>query len=349
MNGKEISWAQAYERRRKLENQFLRRALKAAITGLPAVAREPFFELLTRLSKASISALPWVAREAVVEQLCDEFGLSGLMPRLARCGVVALKVSGSYGVIQSSSDDTMILTEYAKTGKWADRTNNLLRSFFANGNGNYIDLGANIGLTTIPVAQNPRVRCLAIEPEPSNFANLCVNVAENCPYNNVEVRRCAVFVRRQTLQLELSSGNLGKHRLCIGEKTGQWGEHKLATINVEAMPLDEIVGTLNGPLAVKIDTEGAEPFVVSGGKETLGRAGLIVAEFWPYGMAQLGGNPEDMIEFLRDQFSTLSIASLENGPILPPRPAVEVCEQLTALVARHSNDPGMYLDVIARR
>jgi hypothetical protein len=195
-----------------IENQILRRVLKAAVTGLPAVTREPFFELFTRLSKASISALPWVARKVVLEQLCDEFGLSGLMPQLARCGVVALKVSGSYGVIQSSSDDTMILTEYAKTGKWAERTNNLLRSFFANGSGNYIDLGANIGLTTIPVAQNPRVRCLAIEPEPGNFASLCVNVAENCPYKNVEVRCCAVFVRRQTLQLELSSGNLGKQQ-----------------------------------------------------------------------------------------------------------------------------------------
>jgi hypothetical protein len=48
-------------------------------------------------------------------------------------------------------------------------------------------------------------------------------------------------------------------------ETGQREEHKLATIDVEAIPLDEIVGTLNGPLAVKIDTEGAEPFVVLGG------------------------------------------------------------------------------------
>ena len=52
----------------------------------------------------------------------------------------------------------------------------------------------------------------------------------------------------------------------------------------------KLPGNLKGPLAVKIDTQGAEPFVVSGGKETLGRAGLIVSEFGPDGMAQLGGN-----------------------------------------------------------
>jgi len=33
--------------------------------------------------------------------------------------------------------------------------------------------------------------------------------------------------------------------------------------------LDEIAGNLNEPLAVKIDTQGAEPFVISGGKRKL--------------------------------------------------------------------------------
>ena len=74
--------------------------------------------------------------------------------------------------------------------------------------------------------------------------NLCVNIAENCPYNNVEVQRLAMFGRRQRLSLELSSGNLGDHRLHMGEKAGQYGR---ATIEVEAMPLDEIAGNLNGP------------------------------------------------------------------------------------------------------
>ena len=357
-----------------MKRNFIRRVLKSAVYSLPGVTRERVFDLVKRVSKgvvaslpnvaieavvaslpnvakeAIVASLPYVAKEAVFEQICDDFGRFAVIARCAPyCNVVGLRVSGSYGVIQSAPDDDTILRQYAKTGTWAERTNNLFRSFFADRGGNYIDVGANIGLTTIPVAQNPHVRCLAIEPEPQNFANLCVNIAENCPYNNVEVQRLAMFVRRQRLSLELSSGNLGDLRLRIDEKAGNYGEERRATIDVEAMPLDEIAGNLNGPLAVKIDTQGAEPFVVSGGKETLGRAGLVVCEFWPYGMSRLGANFDDLIVFLRDQFSTLAIAMREEATVLPPRPSAEVCEELSAFVAAHTNNPLMYLDVIARR
>jgi len=315
------------------------------------VIRSVLRSAIRRVSKDVVAKLPRVAKEAVFEQICDDFGEFAVITKFApRLNVVALRVTGNYGVIQNAADDYTILTEYAKTGTWAERTNSLFRSFFANTGGNYIDIGANIGLTTIPVAQNPRVHCLAIEPEPRNFANLCVNIAENCPHKNVEVQRLAIFVRRQRLSLELSRENRGDHRLRIGEKkNGRYREQDRATIDVEAMPLDEIARNLNGSLAVKIDTQGAEPFVVLGGKETLARAGLVVLEFWPYGMSRLGGDSENLIKFLRNQFSTLAIATKEEATVLPARPSSEVCEELTAFVTAHTDHPKMYLDVIARR
>jgi FkbM family methyltransferase len=345
-----LSESFALDANRKNEKKFVERVLRAAVSSLPGVPRQMAFELARRVVKGIVSRLPKLAHQAAFEQICEDLGRFTLISRLAQeCNVVALRVSGRYGIVQSASDDTAVLLQYAETGTWAERTNNLLQSFFADRGGNYIDIGANIGLTTIPVAQNPRVHCLAIEPEPKNFANLCANIVENCPHNNVDVRRLAIFERRQKLTFELASGNLGDHRLRIGERTGRYGEEKRASIEVEAMPLDEIVGNLDGPLAVKIDTQGAEPFVVTGGKETLSRAGLIVCEFWPYGMARLGGNSEYLIEFLRDQFSTLAIAIEEKGPVLPPRSPSEACEQLSAFVRAHCDNPEMYLDVIARR
>jgi FkbM family methyltransferase len=320
-----------------MNKQLVRRALKNAVAGLPASVRQGVYDLVRRVSKAGAAAaasLPESARQAVFEQICED------------CHVVSLKVSGRYGAIQSLTD--IVLTHYAINGTYSEHINNQLKSFFAEKGGNYIDIGANIGLTTIPVAQNARVRCLAIEPEPRNFINLCANIAENCPHKNVEVRRLAIFVRPQTLRFELSSGeNLGDHRLHIHDKARGSEEHERATIEVEAVCLDEIAGNLKGSLAVKIDTQGAEPFVVLGGKETLSRAELIISEFWPYGMAQLGGNPGDLIEFLHDQFSTLVIMG-EDGSV-SPRPASEVCAQLTALVKAHSENPEMSVDVLARR
>lgn len=298
------------------QEKFTSRLLKIAASGVPGINREAVFDLVRRVSRGVLSGLPKVVSEAVLEAICDDFGRFAVVSRLAPgSNVVALRASGKYGIIQSASSDSSVLKHYAKTGTWAERTNSLLQSFFANTGGNYIDIGANIGLTTIPVAQNPRVHCIAVEPEPENFANLCVNVRENCPFNNVEVRRIAIFAQRQRLSFELSSsGNLGDHRLRLDDKKGRLEEEKRTTIDVEAIPLDEIAGNLDTPLAVKIDTQGAEPHVVAGGKGTLARAGLIVSEFWPYGMSRLGGCAEDLIRFLRDNFSTLSIAIKEEGP-----------------------------------
>jgi FkbM family methyltransferase len=333
-----------------MKRSFVRSALKSAVNCLPAPAREDVLNLIRRISKGVIARLPSVAKEAAFEQICDDFGRLSVMMRCApHCNVVALSVSGSYGVLQGAPDDVHLLHKYAQTGTWAERTNSVLRSFFNDYGGNYIDIGANIGATTITVAQNPRVHCLAIEPEPQNFSHLRVNVAMNCQNNNVEIKRLAIFSRRQKLSFELSSENRGDHRLRIGDKTGFYGEEKRTTIDVEAVPLDEIAGSLTGPLAVKIDTQGAEPFVVSGGKETLGRASLVISEFWPYGMSRLGGDPEELIKFLRDQFSTIAIAMTEENTVSVPRPSSEVCKELSEFVTAHTDQPRMYLDVIARR
>jgi len=156
-----------------LKRQLVRPALKAAVAALPGSAREAAFDLVAGVSKAIIAILPRVAHEAVLDQICEEVGRNELerfqiISRLARdCGVVALKVSGKYGVIQSLPDDRTVLMEYAKNGVFAERTNSLLQSFFADRCGNYIDIGANIGLNTIPVAQNARVRAwrLSLSPE----------------------------------------------------------------------------------------------------------------------------------------------------------------------------------------
>ena len=124
------------------------------------------------------------------------------------------------------------------------QTNDTLTAFFAaHGGGDYIDVGANIGLTTIPVAQNPNVECLALEPEPSNFSYLTVNVAANCPHLNVTIKRLAAFSERRTLPFEIAVNNLGDHRIRLKDHPGQWNEQLRQTIEVEAVPLDDVAPT----------------------------------------------------------------------------------------------------------
>jgi FkbM family methyltransferase len=307
-------------------------------------------ELGKRMVRGLASCIPPRARFLFLQQLVEDIGPWGVFAYLApRCRIEAVKVTGAYGTVQSAATDQVMLPIYAQTGRWAQRTNEILTSFFAGRGGRYVDVGANVGLTTIPVAQNPSVRCLAIEPEPVNFANLSANVGQNCPHGNVDLRRLAVYSKRGTLKLELSPVNLGDHRLHLSEAAGRMREETRPTTEIEALPLDEIVPEGEGPLAVKIDVQGAEPFVFEGGRRTLGAADLIILEWAPYLMARLGGNIEAVTDLLRDHFAEISVADGEFAPPSPSQPAAAGTQRLLEMARRQAADPDASADVIARK
>jgi len=290
-----------------------------------------------RALKAALSCLPVKNKFNIISHLAQQ------------CGVRTLGVSGEYGVILSAVNDRLILRNYAFSKTWANRTNDCLLSFFRERGGHYIDVGANIGLTTIPVAQNAQVSCLAIEPEPINFANLSLNVMTNCRHGNVDTRRLAVFTSATTLELEIAAENLGDHRLRLKDDSTIRKKHDRPTILVKALPLDEIAIGRQGRLAVKIDTQGAEPFVVASGRETLDRAGLVIIEFSPYHMVRMGSDIAGLLAYLRCGFSTLRMAMGEAGELAASEPAIDICNKLGALAARHADDPDVYADIIAER
>jgi FkbM family methyltransferase len=263
--------------------------------------------------------------------------------------VVALSVKGEYGIIQNSISDRVITRYYAETGRWATQPNEMLIALFAGKGGTYVDVGANVGLTTIPIAQNPRVSCLALEPEPGNFSFLSANIAANCPHGNVVTKRVAVFERPDTLRFEIAPDNLGDHRIRLRDVAGQENEQQRTTIEVEALPLDDLVEVTDRPLAVKIDTQGAEPYVVKGGRKTLSAADLLILEFWPYGMARMGGDPEEVIRFLEQDFSTISLLEGEGATPSPAEPSKQAAGRLRQMMSERASDHVFYVNVIARK
>jgi len=303
--------------------------------------------LAKSLIKRLASVLPWGVREATLAGLCEEGGRYGMLMRLAaEMNVVAFGVRGRYGTLQGSAKDGAILRAYAETGVWAERTVSLIRNYFKeSGGGVYVDVGANIGATVIPIAANPNVTCLAMEPEPANYHHLVANIEANCAHRNVEARQVAAFSRRGTMSFEVSPTNMGDNRLRTRETAGAFGEEQWQSIDVETVPLDEIVPRSDKPLVVKIDTQGAEPHVVEGGKETIARADLVVLEFWPYAMARMGANQKWLLEFFTHHFDCMSIAPGETAPIPVPLPIDQACERLSALTL----DPTVYVDVITGR
>ena len=267
-----------------------------------------------------------------------------------RLNIDTIKVRGAYGLIEGSVFDTIILPAYATSGKWAHQATTMVADFFATrGGGTYVDVGANIGLTLIPVAQNPDVACLAIEPDPRNYKYLVANVAANCPHGNVTAKQIALHSGRATLSLELAPDNHGDHRIRLTDAPGKSGEQFRRTIEVEAAPLDEIMPAIQSPLVIKIDTQGAEPLVIAGGKGTLTRAELMVMEFWPYGMARLGENPFQLIEWVKRNFAQAAIAEGEPWADVTFHSINEAAAILQDIVERSGDDAQLSVDIIARK
>jgi len=306
-------------------------------------------EAAKRILRAAVSWLPPGASVAVLEQASENLGHWSALVRIApRCGVDSVAVQGSYGIFDGSPRDSTVLGGYATAGTWARRTNQLLCEFFAGRGGSYLDVGANIGLTTIPVAQNPRVACLALEPNPAVYRFLTRNVVRNCPHGNVTTRQAAAFARRDTLLLEVDPANQGDNRLRLTERAGLHGEEQWSTVRVEALPLDELVPDTPGILAVKIDTQGAEPYVFEGGARTLDRARLLICEWSPYLLARLGGQVERVTSYLARSFDQLIIAPGEEGAGRAEPVGVAV-ERLLAMAHDARDDSSVYADIIARR
>jgi len=249
---------------------------------------------------------------------------------------------GDCGLIQGSSSDEVIMPTYARTKTWAITTANFFKRFFSERGGTYLDVGANIGLTTLPIAQNERVRCVAFEPDPTNFSHLSENVRRNSKNNNIELHQLAVMDHHGSVNFGLNLyGNPGDHRVSVPTSSR-------VTIQVEGVALDEFFGELLGPVAVKIDTQGAEPFVIEGGKGILSRAGALVLEYCPYMMSELNGSPETVLELLRG-FGRIAVVPGEDVTKLEFDDPARVTERLGRFFNEAKRKERRYLDVYAIR
>jgi FkbM family methyltransferase len=293
--------------------------------------------------RSAASRAPWGARYAMLDGCLDRMRIPEmygyLLPRLK---ISEVSATGDRGVISSPAGDNMLIAEYAQTGTFAPTVTEALQSFFAPAGGTYLDIGANIGLMTVPFARDPRVHCIAFEPEPVNFDFLRRNVVRNAPDSSAELHQVALFHSRSMLSLAIAEGNIGDHRVTISGVPGR------RTVEVSAVPLDDFLDRITMPLAVKIDTQGAEPFIIEGGQQVLTKAGLLVMEFCPYLMRQLNGDPEVPIALL-SSFSSLAVmrgGKAETPRFMPPGDAVALLRDKLRTALETDED---YLDIIARR
>jgi FkbM family methyltransferase len=305
-------------------------------------------QTLRRIVETAAARLPWSLRAAVCRGLARSGDYRWVCESAQAHGIVGFLAQGEYGLIEGSSSDEAVFRRYLEEGVFAaDTIDVLIRTL--SGGGTYLDVGANIGLTTIPVARNPLVRCQAFEPDPTNFQHLRVNVARNCHYDNVDLHNVALFDREETLTLELNPTNAGDKRIRRGSAKGAMQEQNWETKVVRSVRLDDQVSSFEPPLVVKIDTQGAEPFVLSGGRECLSLAEVLAIEFWPYGMARSGGDVRLVVDFIESDFVVGRLAVGPDRIFGPWMPTSELAAVLRRFAGERGPDDSNFADVLVAK
>jgi FkbM family methyltransferase len=182
---------------------------------------------------------------------------------------------------------------------WMAQAMELVRSAAdaaGKGKGTIVDVGANIGVTSIGMMRTGEVeRAVALEPEPQNFRILQHNVAQNGLSERVLCLPYAVSDRTASASLELSDMNFGDHRVrrvpmaapeCFDESTSR-------TISVPADTLDNLLRQIPDDFArsvcvIWIDVQGHEGYVFQGARRLLERGIPVVSEIWPYAIRRAG-------------------------------------------------------------
>jgi FkbM family methyltransferase len=262
--------------------------------------------------------------------------------------ISALGVQTKDGFIVSGVSDRNVLPWLAKSRDFgeplrtqADRFSQVLR-----GGGTYLDIGANLGLTTIPLAQQKGITIHAFEPDPVNFRMLSMNLAVNCPGHQVSLHQFALGDRDGTEWFELNPINAGDHRLS-GSGASLMGEDRWQRIEVQLRRLDSVLDEPASPLVVKIDVQGAEARVFAGGKQSLEKADLIAMEWYPYLLHRVGGDPESVISVIAEfRQASMIVADQDHDHVWQSGP--EVANRMRE-VLRDRLDPWRYYEVLAMR
>lgn len=223
--------------------------------------------------------------------------------------VAAFVVEGRSGRIEGRVSDTGLFRHYVREGEWFPQFQEFAARFFARsgGQGTFVDIGANIGLTCIPVARAVAATVVAVEASKDNADLLRRNLQRAGLADRVSVVQAAVMDRPGCVELELSTENLGDHRVrnpLIGLGGARahpeaYGEGTRELVEVQGRPLDQIqeLESPKRPVLVKADIQGAEPLMLAGGRRFFKSVDAMIVEFWPYGIRRQELDPA---AFLRD-------------------------------------------------
>src|SRR4051812_38464977 len=162
-----------------------------------------------------------------------------------------------------------------RTGRWRDDEVSLLRHLVREGETS-IDVGANFGLYSFHLAKlvGRSGRVIAVEAVPSTAESLRRTLALLGVAERVEVIESGVSDSPGTprcVRPERPDGRVARGVAWSLPPSANDSAGGSAGVRVRMERLDELVGSVDAAF-VKIDTEGAEPFVIRGAEQLIARS-----------------------------------------------------------------------------
>lgn len=242
--------------------------------------------------------------ESVAQGLTHDMALDVYKKLSRRFEIDSVSITGTSGLITGHPTDLVMGGYIANRGYCPGFVDLICKRLLKDGHGTFVDIGANIGLITIPVARNSQAVVHAFEPEPSNFRHLTQNVGANLVPERVNLHNFALAAEEGSLEFELSADNFGDHRIHRPTDIAweKFAESRRRVIEIKGRPLDAILDPddLPRPIIVKMDTQGAEVEVVKGGRRLFEHADYVLSEYCPYMIRRMGDDPEAFLNFVRE-------------------------------------------------
>jgi FkbM family methyltransferase len=207
------------------------------------------------------------------------------------------------GFLQTSLGRRLFKSAYFLYKRYVeDDLRDLVRSYPAIvGEGNVLDIGANIGYTATVLARAAQAgrKIYAFEPEPFNFKLLQQTALQPKVAGKVVPMQLAVGAADRTIDLWINDRHHADHRVATEQfRSAHSGSNQ---VSVSLVSVDSFLQSNPGPVSfVKIDVQGYELAVCQGMTDTLRQnPGIkIVLEFMPSAMRDLGFEPSHLIDFL---------------------------------------------------
>jgi FkbM family methyltransferase len=203
------------------------------------------------------------------------------------------------------SRDVSIAPHLILEGVYEEHTDAVLRHLVAPGM-RVVEIGANVGLFTL-------LMCHRAGPSGSVYAFECDPVLAQIARDNLELNGFsrigtiddhAVSKEIGTLSFRATTRHRGGGTLVAGlQQIPELTESERETISVQATTLDAFLSSHDRKIDfLKIDAEGAEPDIITGGRRIFGDPRYrvtVMMEFAPAFMREAGMDPSKQLDDLR--------------------------------------------------